>query len=203
MFLVVRAFNGIQFLLFHVEHEKKSPPWLFRWRVADESLPSAAREWRESACSTRIAVVQTHAPRRPVEVECRPEETAAWQAPVPVILACGTARFRLTAKEAINLASGTHHITGSVRAHGVARFSFSGPLALAAGESAEIAATADHPMLANVILSPEEFSMWDPRLEVACLAPVTGWHVPAVDDPALYQPPIPARPDLFAFASPL
>jgi hypothetical protein len=200
VFGLITAIDAICFVLFHVERKER---WLYRWRMVGD-WPSVYLQWQEGVSTIPFVRVQPPAQGCVVEVEARLSEEDGWR-PAELVeiaprLGC---RFRLTAKCDLSLPDEVHSLMGAVRDHGVGCYRFRGAVRLKAGESVEVEALADSPMLSNVLLEPGDMACWDERLEVVNVGPSVDWWVPSSRaEPRLCRDPRRRMQKIFAFGDP-
>lgn len=176
---VFTEFDGLRFLLFHVEQSEGDGP-MIRWRQADASLPASYRKWQERLMVRRLELIEAYQAGSEVEVEwfC---EGKGWRKAALHRMCRGIARFKVEALIDFDAPKG---FTAVANREGLGLASFDFPaITLKAGQLLEVSARPHVCSPANLLLEAGEFSPLDPAVKITNLGRlIDGWE-PAPDMP--------------------
>jgi len=169
--------DGINLLLFHVEHQKNGEGWGYRWRQVGSPL-SGLGDWHEGWSRGMRVELSVPDLTLPVEVECRWDCPGGgeWEAPNLVRFVASRARFLLAAKEGVYLRpeDGLIVVTGIVR-EAISTWRYpGGELEMDAGTEIEVEMASFECGFETVLFAAGDFVSHDSRLSVRNVAASEG-----------------------------
>lgn len=186
---LIPALDGLNAILFHVEHSG-DVPWHYRWRIVGD-YPASYLVWREKTTSARYVKISSEIRDCQIEVQWRASPEDEWGQVALLALDYARAEFQITAEVDFVSPLEGFTVTAPIRSDGVAAYRFP-RLSIAAGDSAIVLAHADAPAWANVLLDAGEFQPRIKGITITNLDPSThAWQpLPAASIARLSRCPL-------------